>query len=770
MKQSVLILCCIFQLFATNLHITVVVDDTLPPFVKLEEAVKNETAMLLSSKKEIIWHTVSLKELKDNLQKVYEGKSNIVLTLGPVASNKVIAFEKLTKPTIAINPMIDALKLIPSKEVHKSGMSNFTYVAPPLNLREDLQMFASMFSLKRIALVAPKTPESKENEISTYLKSLHQSIDTIIQVDEDSDSLLAILKREFELKGIADGVYILPLLNLKDVEIESLLTSFTELDIPTFTTIGSPYLTLGATASFAPDLHMTQISRRVAITIMKASQGVPLANLPVKLMTEAERLQINMKNLREIEQFPSWDIMNKATLLNIDEYPTKNSLTLQSAIQRALDNNQSLKATQQDVSISQKEISLAKSAYLPQLQATAKGVALNDNIVESSMGQQGRITATGSMQLSQQIFSEPAHANIAIAKLMSESTTLEEKQHKLDLIQQVSLAYCRVLMAKSAVSVHNNNLTFVRENLSVAETKASAGEVTSAEVNRWLSEESMKTIALQDAMTQLQEAHYSLNQLCNIPLSQRYSVSEKDLQTDILFSDRIFLDSLMHSSQLHRKLSDLFVEKTKSLPAVEKVALAQKAQERLQKSHKRAFYIPTVIAAVEGDLLFHREGELSAPGLPTPRTEPGLSAVLSVNYPLFKRNQRALNIQKTNMEISKLHHTQDELLSQLELQLRSSLDKARTSYLAVSLSQQAAASAKANYEQSNEAYRIGAIGITDLLEAQQAYFASSQGVYTAMYRFLTTYIAANRLTGEFLYLKPKQEQNQFLQQIKASIN
>ena len=111
---------------------------------------------------------------------------------------------------------------------------------------------------------------------------------------------------------------------------------------------------MGATFTLTPQFTFQQLARQIALKVLKSTEGVNLKDIPVVTDSKERTLIINMESLRAMNQFPDWETMANAILINVTEMPG-NVMTLQQAIAMALENNLKGKIADQDLLMAQKD-------------------------------------------------------------------------------------------------------------------------------------------------------------------------------------------------------------------------------------------------------------------------------------------------------------------------------------------------------------------------------------------------------------------------------
>ena len=174
------------------------------------------------------------------------------------------------------------------------------------------------------------------------------------------------------------------------------------------------------------------------------------------------------------------------------------------------------------------------------------------------------------------------------------------------------------------------------------------------------------------------------------------------------------------------------------------------AQQRLQRSRERAFYLPSV--AISGSIdqtlkKFNVVGDI-----PPATNKAQWSVGLGLQYPITQGGKRNINVEQSKLNILQLRDQRSNVQNQLELRLRAAMETAGASFSRVQLSKEAADAGKANFEIVQDAYSQGLVQITSLIDAQNAALQTEVSAVNAIYQFVTDFLAVERATGFLLFL------------------
>ncbi|MEM6699400.1 MAG: TolC family protein, partial [Bacteroidota bacterium] len=603
-----------------------------------ESAIITEITALLGSKYELSFTEVymngDISKIKQEIANVFAQNQAEVLIATGITSSQLLA----NQPTFPI-PSMASIQINNNKVtgVKSSGISNFTYLNSPFNIKSGIEKLQEICRAKKLAILTDpnllaigRSREKQYAEVETEIEWL--------ALETDLSSTVAQISTDVE------GVYVLSsLANYTTDEIALFFEEINARELPSFSLLDDPLLTLGAYASFAASDNLKKIPRRIALNVEQIAEGKDPKDFSVEMETFTQQLVVNMETVNKIGTYPDWNILDNAILININRPSTERTLNLKAAIAEGIQNNLGYQIEAKQTEISANGVGLARSSYLPQLDVETTGFFLDENTVNSSFGTRGYFNWTAGASFSQLILSEPALANIAIQKLLLESQQQVQNQSELDVILEVAQRYFNYRQVLSVADLQNENIKAVNQNLTIASDKEKVGYSGASDVYRWQTELNLAKTDLYNTNAQLKAANYQLNETLNRPIGEVFVIENtEDINQLVEGLDDLFIDLIQNQTTLNQFADFMVNEAFNNLPELKQVELAIAAQERQLKSNNRAFYLPTVAFVADYDypIATVNPGE----SLPIPdleiNNEPTWNAAFSVSIPIFAGGSR----------------------------------------------------------------------------------------------------------------------------------
>ena len=235
--------------------------------------------------------------------------------------------------------------------------------------------------------------------------------------------------------------------------------------------MGTTDVKRGILATNRPNIF-PRIARRIALNL----QRILLGEKPHKIevyFTPREELTINMKTAREINVYPKWSVLTEADQIDEEEVESGQTLDLNSVINEAIKVNLDLLAQKKSLLAGAENIGIARSNLLPQFDISTTGLMIDKDRAEASFGSQPERTITGTITVTQLIYSEAAWANLSIQNSLQKSREYELEQFRLDISLSAAEAFLNVLRAKTFEKIQKQNLKRTKSNLEVARVRES---------------------------------------------------------------------------------------------------------------------------------------------------------------------------------------------------------------------------------------------------------------------------------------------------------
>lgn len=693
------------------------------------------------------WTTEGVRRALDTL--LADPEVDLVIASGVLASIDVVQRGPLPKPVIA--PFAIFPELLGLSSTGGSGVENLSYVTLPSTFERDLQAFRDIVPVSHLAMLVNAGIATGVRNGLTTMAELAEAWGmnvTVVPVSSSIDDAMAAIPTT------ADAVYLAPLLHIPISEHDRLLDMLIERGLPTFSVLGRDEVERGALVGLQMDTWFPRITRRIALNIQRILLGESPDQIPVDFRTQ-ERLVINMATARAINRFPPYWVLIEAEALNEVPSTARQELDLHSAVHEAIRENLDLAANERAVAAGAQEIPLARSRLLPQLNASMLSTAIDEDRAEASLGVQPERRSTGTLALSQLLFSEPAWANLSIQRRLQNAREHDRNALRFDIAQAAATAYLNVLQAKTAESVERDNLALTRRNLEMAQSRKEIGIANPSEVYRWESEVALSRRRVIDAVAITRQAEIALARLLHRPLDETFELADVAIEDPSLVTGQRGFFSYVEDQLVFNAFSDFLVkEGLAASPEVHQLDELIAASERSLRSATSAFFSPTVSLQAQVDHQFDESGAgTGGLGFQLPTELPtaddtSWSVGLKLSIPAWTSGSRLADRARASEALFDLRIQRAAVAEKIEQRIRTALEQISASFLGIQLAEDAATAANQSLELVADGYARGVVSILDVLDAQNAALTADLAAAASVYQFLIDLMEVERAISQ----------------------
>lgn len=684
---------------------------------------------------------------------------DIVLTFGPLASDRAARRETFVKPVIApfiIDPQLQGIPVAGDT----SGRHNFNYISAFARIVDDVKLLSTMVKGDSIALciqrVAMTTVPDFETTIAAHATRLGISIH-ILPADTRAEEILAALPAD------VDAVFVTKLFRFDSAELKTLADGLAQRKLPSLTMGGADEVALGFMASNAAATDYPRLARRIALNVQRILLGEEAGDLGISF-AQGRQFTINMATCRAIGYSPTWEMLADAEVLN--ERPAADrSYDLAAAMRTAVENNPQIAVARHTIASGEADIDLARSNFLPQIDVAATALMLDNDRAAASLGSNPEKQLVGKATFRQLIYDEQANANLDIQNRLLETKTADLEKVKLDIALDAGVAYLNVLRAKAVESIYRDHLRLTRANLELARVREQVGAGGRIDVYRWESQVATAANDLNRARTDRSLAEMQLNRLLDRPLEEPFDTSDERAGVDSLLPREHALITYTDTPTAFAHLRDyLALTGLDNAPELAALDAAIAAQKRAVRSAEAAFWSPTVALQATLEQRMY-EGGAGTDGIefdlgplaglvdiefPHKPDSTNWNVGVNASFNLWDGRGKSTRVTKAGEELAILTARRAVIREQLAQAIRSAAQNAGSAWTSIGLAQRAARAAHQGLDLVTDAYGRGVVTILDLLDAQNTALTADQLAANAVYNFAIELLRTERAAGRLV--------------------
>lgn len=710
-------------------------------------------------------NSFDLSLAKKNYASLLDNNTDIILSFG-VINNLMLHNEKAyPKPTIVFGSVNNDFMNL-SEGVRKSGIHNLSYVIAPLSYKNDLEVFKSLYDYKTIGIIIEDYIINElpvKNLFDTYFSD-KESTYKFIPLSNNTKSISTFLT-DVDAVYFAGGNY------LKE-EQTILINEINERKLPSFNAFGIKNVEKGVLATNHSELNINQFFRRIALNIESIISGTNASELPL-YVSYNKKLTINHSTATQIDFPLRYSLIAIADFIgNPEKVDSEVSLSLVDVMNDVVNNNLALKVEKKNIALSEQDVRLAKSTYLPGLTAAANAVYIDPEMAEISAGQNPEFSTSGTLELQQLIYSKEASTNIEIQKELQNAEKEIYNSSELDALLNASIAYFNVLILKTNAEIQNQNIQITKTNLEFAEQNFQIGATGKSDVLRFRSQLAQNAQRLIEANNQLEQAYNTLNQLLNNKINTKISVNDITF-TDDLFKEYKFNEffELLDNPQLKNLVIDFLVEEAKNnAPELKNIDYNLNAIKYNYNLNDKGRFLPTVSLLGQYNMAFSESGAGSHYPIGAP-VVPGntYNAGVNVTLPLINQNQNNIGKQRAKIQEDQILIQKENSLLSIEKNINDTVLDLINQITNIEISKVSEKNAKESLELTQNDYKNGAVPVIQLIDAQANYLQAQLDQSTAGYNYLIASMQLERAIGTFFLMNSDVENQVFFQKANQFI-
>lgn len=419
------------------------------------------------------------------------------------------------------------------------------------------------------------------------------------------------------------------------------------------------------------------------------------------------------------------------------------SLSLEEAIETALDNDYALRIARQNLEVARNNNAWGAAGRLPNVNAFL-------NLDNSLTDQSNPASFLRELQSLSNGFTPGIEASWTVwdgNRIPLTKRQLETRQDlnanqvegtREEVVQAVVMAYYQVLIQQEQLRVLEEVLRLSRDRLAYEKVREEYGQAGTFDLLQTQDAYLNDSIAWLQQYNTLDAAHRNLNLAMGMDnLSPRFSLitsldftpptyEPEELQQNLLDNNKA-----LRSQQINRELArlDTRLQETERKPSVN---ISAGGNYNYNVSNGEGTF-------ASGDLL-------DLDNIEATRFNYFLN--VSATYNLYNGENRRRNIQNAQMQEVVAQYQVDDLKRQLNTQLANTLAEYNNQLRTVQLSESLLENARRNMELAEERFRGGLINSFDYRSIQLAFINASQARLNALFNLKTTETELLRLTGQ----------------------
>lgn len=719
------------------------------------------------------WSMPGIHGTVENL--LADPKIDLIIALGVIASNDLAQRKRLRKPVIAPFVIDAKLQGLPLKK-GSSGVKNLNYLDSFRSSERDVKAFTEILPFTKLTLLVDKL----------FLDAFPLLRGKIRRIAADNNITITAVTVGTSIKPALDAlpadteaVLVTALLRIPSSEFDLLVSALIARRLPSFSLFGREGVERGLLASVAPKEDDQRLARRVALNVQRVLLGEDPGKLSVTFPT-GERLTINMATVRAIDKWPSFTVLTEAELLKEAPEKAGRRLSLYTAVREGVSVNLDLAAADRKVAAGLGQVYRARAGLLPQIGIGVTASQIKKELAEGNLPLSERgVTWEGEAR--QLLYSDDAWANYTVEKRRQKSREEDRRRLRLDIVQNVAVAYLDVLRSKTTEQIQKDNLSLTRTNLELARVRVAVGQARRDEVFRWEAEIARSRIDVLHAQAARRQSKVALNRLLYRPLNEPFTTAEAGLDDSLLLIGKKRLFRYVNNPRNFGIFLDFQVQEgLNASPELRRTDALIAAQERKVLNAQRSYWLPEASLTAKAFQQFAQDGAIGGggtgtfiPGFGNVTTDSGgvegpiYAFQLGLSFPLFEGGGKDATQVRESEDLRRLRLEREATVGRIEERIRFALYQAGASFPSIRLAREAADAARKNYTLVAEQYKRGEVDIIKSTDAQTLDLNQNLEAANAVYDFLIDLARVQRAVGRFDYFMYADERAAWFGRLEA---
>jgi outer membrane protein TolC len=414
----------------------------------------------------------------------------------------------------------------------------------------------------------------------------------------------------------------------------------------------------------------------------------------------------------------------------------RDTLSLQAAVQQAVENNYSIQVARTNEQISDNSLNIGNAGLLPSVSLSSSGSLQQQDTRQEFEQPLGEQTINGaqssnldaSVNLQYTLFDGLGNTyNYRQLKTEKNLTEAQARQTIEQTLLRVVQQYYQVARLRAEAEIAKEAVTLSQQRLSRVETGVQFGNKSRVDLTNAQVDLDTDSTTLIEAKTQYRNARRTLNVLLGQAPNAPVTVKEQ-----VSFQQDLERQALLEQAQ----------ERNSSLQAAD----YEVKNARLQKKIANASYFPEVNLTSS----YTYSQSASDAGFLNEQRSSGIRSGLELNMPLFSGFQNDIRAENAELRLQ----NQKNRKAETELNVRRDLTNAYATYeqnlRALRLEKRSVDNARLNLRRTRESYQVGQATATQLREAQVNFTRAKTRLTNARYDAKLAEVELYQLAGLLL--------------------
>lgn len=734
--------------------------------------------------------------------KALASRAKMVISLGYLSSNYYVDKPNKNKYVVTID---------------QYGLRDFgeKFFNPLQQTANDFVTFKKLVpAIKKSAILMNenyyKSEKNWATNISKKLKEKNCDLDFVV-IPINSDIKASLNK----IPSDVDSVFVTPLFNLTSEQRKELYTYINNKKLPSFSSVGREDVDLGAllgTSTFDVDKKLAEAT---SFNIHGVLHGNAVKNEKIPFYDD-KVIFYNSDTGEKVGYIAPLRLLNNSVTISHKELPKYDLGLLLNTLD---DNNLDMARKKFLVSAARRSVASSYLRYLPTLRIDLGHQHYNGAYANSYSDVPHR-AGQFILGMDQVLYSPDLVTNIIVKHKKLKFDKAEAALTKANMEYQTAELYVDTLILENMIKVQEEFVQETRENLAIARVREKTGKCGYEEVLRWAGEVSEAEKKLLGMQADYKNIKIHINKLLYKDQKQDFKLAPLTASDPAFFTTDLHIIDHVRDPEKLGKFTDMLVQeviylspettKLKAAIAMKKAEMSNYAQkfvmpnaklsleygsqfDRLlpyeDEGHNQMKYVGSAygsaqgaaegfaqggglanpvggaVGAAQGSVAGFSQGALATPYLDLNRTS--TRVFIAAQWKPIEGGHKIAEIARCKAELNELKAYLNEVNTEIEMQVRSVVNRAIAKYFIIEKSYKAMFAQAENYQMVKAKYLRGEVPINQIDDAQKLYYQAKLDALNSQYEFYKELIWVQRGLLAVNWTKASPEAKKWIKGIPA---
>ncbi|MCP4726978.1 MAG: TolC family protein [bacterium] len=431
-----------------------------------------------------------------------------------------------------------------------------------------------------------------------------------------------------------------------------------------------------------------------------------------------------------------------------------NKMTLENAINIALENNYTIRAQKEKLSASDWSVKSAYSEYLPKVSLNQRLTRVDDTSVRyANFAIEGvkQIPGMEDVDIPPVLFKDTHASTVGVtmplftggllkssletAKIAKASDELTLTDNEKEITLQVTRAYFEYIKSLEFLKVRQTTLEQSRSNLKNVKAKNELGLRPKSDILRWEAQEATDESSVIEAMNGAAISRISLANVMGIPLIEEFEV---EMYPEEEFNRLIRLYNQAAAENNEQKLTGMFSTARQNNPGLQTISL-QKELNRTSIKLARSQFLPQVSLSYNYSWQANDTPDLDG--------FKSWDATINLTYSLFNGFGDLAQVNKARAELRQAESIEEDYGRNLDVSVFTAYNNLKTALARIRLAEKNLIQAMDNMQLIRNRYNLGLASNIDQIDAQVLETTAEVNLISAKYDLLISGAELDRALG-----------------------